>query len=113
KQALLYPLILSCTAFIMCICLMLFIIPRFVILFQDQSLPFLTRFIFMISDVIHEYCFIALIPFFYFLFILLPLHANTPHRLAFKQTLLRIPFIMLLQKKLNIARFCNTLSFIY
>lgn len=115
KQALLYPCILCCTAFFMTLCLLLFIIPHFAILFEDHrsQLPLLTRFIFFIANVIQEHYLLALLPFLYLIFILLPLPISEQYRLSLQQTLLDIPILASLHKKINLARFSSQLTLLY
>jgi len=113
KQALLYPFILCCTAILMTLCLLIFIIPRFAILFEDHPLPVLTQIIFSISGTIQHHYLLVSLPLIYLIFIFLPISYAEPHRLALIHTILTIPLLMALQKKINLARFCNQLSLLY
>jgi type IV pilus assembly protein PilC len=115
KQALLYPAILCTTAILMTLCLLIFIVPRFAILFEDHQaqLPMLTRSIFYIAKIIHDHYLLVLFPFIYIACLFLPTSHAAQYRLSIQQSLAALPYLARLQKKMNLARFCSQLSLLY
>jgi type IV pilus assembly protein PilC len=115
KQALLYPCILCCLALMMTLGLLLFVIPRFAILFEDHysQLPALTRFIFFISNTLYEHYFLVALPILYGIFLFLPLSIAEQQRIALQQSLLSFPRIAAIQMKISLCRFCTQLGLLY
>ncbi len=102
KQALFYPAIISIIAILVCLIMLVFIVPRFNLFFQEANvaLPTFTLAIIRFSEMLQRYGYLCLIPFLIFIFFVKEkLHS---HKLQI--ILHRIPII---GRILKIARMIN------
>lgn len=111
-QAMIYPLLLTCIAFIVVMILLTAVVPEVVAQFShmQQSLPLTTRLLMMLSDAAQAYG---------WLLISLMALAMTAFRLALRkpalrfswhQRSLRLPVVGRIALDLNLARYSRTLS---
>ncbi len=112
KSALIYPLILLVLAAATIILLVTFVVPEFQPLFEEagQDLPLATRVVVALADLVGNYWWaILLLGLLAFLAFRLN-HASAAGRMRWDALLLRLPLAGTLVTRLEVARFCRTLS---
>lgn len=112
KQALFYPCLIAIMAFIVTICMLLFIIPHFAALFHETqtSLPFLTICIFSLSESLQHH--LGLVAGF-FLASAIYLYYGLRHQrlhLRVLQLLIQLPLVKPCANKIIFARFARHLA---
>ena len=111
-SALIYPLILLSFAVLSLLVLMTFVVPEFVPLFEDagQNLPWLTQAVFALSSLFQQYWWSALPAAAAALWFLHARLSQPASRLRFDAWCLRLPWIGVVVKQVETARFSRTLS---
>lgn len=112
KQSLFYPAVISIIAVLICLIMLLFVVPRFNLLFQEAnvSLPTFTLAIIHFSEILqHDGC-LFLIPFFLFIFFIKEKPRSTYLSRQLQTTLHKIPFIGPILKMRLIINFTRYLS---
>lgn len=110
--ALIYPIILSLTALGVIVALMVFVIPKLVLVFEsvDQQLPILTRIMIGISGVLQQHILLILIVA-AGIVLLIPILLRLPViRAAWHRLLLRLPIVGRIVRGTNASRFTRTMS---
>ena len=116
KKLLMYPafvgtIVLSATFF-----LMVYMVPQLKQFVKNmgQALPPHTQFLFLVSDLLVAYWYVALLlPVVLAIGIKLLLHTNPLARLRFDGLKLKIPFIGEILRKIILSRFANTFALLY
>ena len=110
--ALIYPIIVTLVAFLVIGVLLTYVVPQVVAVFEQsrQTLPWLTRALIVVSDLVRETWWIGLILALGGGFTARRLLAIEAIRLRWHHFLLRLPIIGSLRSSLASARFANTLS---
>jgi general secretion pathway protein F len=111
-SALAYPIILAIVASFVVMALMVFVVPRVVEQFEDvgQELPFLTRAVIALSDVMANWWWAMLIALAALILLFGRALQDEALRLRFDRSLLRLPLIGRLLRDLHAARMARTLS---
>ncbi len=111
-SALAYPIILAIVASFVVMALMVFVVPRVVEQFEDvgQELPFLTRAVIALSDVMANWWWAMLIALAGLILLFGRALQDEALRLRFDRSLLRLPLIGRLLRDLHAARMARTLS---
>ena len=112
KSAMSYPILVFGVAVLVVLGLMIFVVPVFVEQFQQggKELPYLTQLLVDISDSLVESWHYYLAALVIFIFSIQVIKNTENGALKIDQTLLKLPAIGVLLKKVAIGRFCSTLS---
>lgn len=112
KSALVYPLFLVCVGGISIIVLMTFVIPKFSIIFSDlgQSIPFSTRFLLGLSELVRKYWWIILGGLGAVYVFIHQYLKSRDGRLKMDKYKMTLPVCRDLVKKIEVARFARTLG---
>jgi general secretion pathway protein F len=112
SMAMIYPIIVMVVACLVVGVLLTYVVPQVVSVFQQshQSLPFLTRALILVSDVVRQTWWIGLILVLAGAFLVRHLLAIKAARLGWHGFLLRLPIVGRLRNGLASARFANTLA---
>jgi len=110
--ALIYPIIVTLVAFLVIGVLLTYVVPQVVSVFEQsrQTLPWLTRALIVVSNLVRETWWFGLILLVAGVFVARHLLAIEAVRLRWHQFLLRLPIIGSLRSGLASARFANTLA---
>ncbi len=110
--ALIYPAVLVGFSILSLIVLMLFVVPEFVLLFDDAnySLPWLTRVVFSFSALFQQYWWALLCLFVILFWSIDKCLSNAAFRLRFDRWRLNLPYIGVIIKQMEMARFARTLG---
>src|SRR2546425_11244467 len=111
-SALAYPAVILTVGTGAIIFLMTFVIPRFAVIFKDlgQAIPLPTRILLEISGAVHDYWWVGLLAAMAGVLAWRMWTGTAEGRLAWDQTLLRLPLIGTLTLKVETARFARTLG---
>ncbi|HEY2994785.1 MAG TPA: type II secretion system F family protein [Methylomirabilota bacterium] len=111
-SALAYPAVILTVGTGAIIFLMTFVIPRFAVIFKDlgQAIPLPTQILLEISGAVHDYWWIGLLAAMAGVLAWRMWTGTAEGRLAWDQTLLRLPLIGTLTLKVETARFARTLG---
>jgi general secretion pathway protein F len=111
-SALAYPLVITTVGAGAIVFLMTFVIPRFATIFQDlgQTIPLPTQILLSVSAAIQTYWWVGAIVALVGVLAWRVWTANPEGRLAWDQTLLRLPLVGALTMKIETARFARTLG---
>ena len=109
KQALIYPSFVIITALCVTLAMLVFVVPKFALLFQSayQKLPLFTRFVFQFSQFLNEYLLYLSSSFVLAMIILNRVAKHYQRRLS--QIVFQLPFIHHCYQKLILTRFCRQL----
>lgn len=112
KQALFYPSLITFTALVVTLGLLLFVIPRFADLFHDmhEKLPALTVAIFYLSAKLQQSVWLLLPGVLLGIVLLWRLYQRGEMKTRLQQGLCRLPFIKLSLRKILLARFARNLA---
>ena len=112
KSALVYPLFLSFVGGASIIILLTFVIPKFSVIFSDmgQAIPFSTRFLLGLSEVLRAYWWVILGGLGAIFFFLRRYFRTRAGRLRLDRNKLSLPIAGELVKKIEVARFARTLG---
>lgn len=112
KSALVYPLFLSFVGGASIIILLTFVIPKFSVIFSDmgQAIPFSTRFLLGLSEVLRAYWWVILGGLGAIFFFLKRYLSTQAGRLRLDRNKLSLPIAGELVKKIEVARFARTLG---
>ena len=112
KSALVYPLFLVFVGGASIIILLTFVIPKFSIIFSDmgQAIPFSTRFLLGLSEVLRTYWWVILGGLGASFFFLRRYLGTRAGRLRLDRNKLNLPIAGELAKKIEVARFARTLG---
>ena len=112
KSALVYPLFLVFVGGASIIILLTFVIPKFSIIFSDmgQAIPFTTRFLLGLSEVLRAYWWVILGGLGAIFFFLRRYLLTRAGRLRLDRSKLSLPIAGELVKKIEVARFARTLG---
>src|SRR5438552_11957433 len=107
-----YPAVILTVGTGAVIFLMTFVIPRFAIIFKDlgQAIPLPTQILLEISGAVHDYWWVGLLVAMAGVLAWRMWTSTAEGRLAWDQTLLRLPLIGTLTLKVETARFARTLG---
>jgi len=111
-SALAYPAVILTVGTGAIIFLMTFVIPRFAVIFKDlgQAIPLPTQILLEISGAVHDYWWVGLLAAMAGVLAWRMWTGTAEGRLAWDQTLLRLPLIGTLTLKVETARFARTLG---
>ena len=111
-SALAYPAVILTVGTGAIIFLMTFVIPRFAVIFKDlgQAIPLPTQILLEISRAVHDYWWVGLLAAMAGVLAWRMWTGTAEGRLAWDQTLLRLPLIGTLTLKVETARFARTLG---
>jgi len=111
-SALAYPAVILTVGTGAIVFLMTFVIPRFAVIFKDlgQAIPLPTQILLQISSAVHDYWWIGLLAAMAGVLAWRMWTSTAEGRLAWDQTLLRLPLIGTLTLKVETARFARTLG---
>lgn len=111
-QALIYPCIITITAILVTLSMLLFVIPQFATLFAEthSKLPSLTRCIFYISLTLQQHWFILFSPLLTSIFLFLPNSWSNKLKNSFMLHLIKLPLIHQIVLKITLARFARMLA---
>ena len=111
-SALAYPAVILTVGTGAIIFLMTFVIPRFAVIFKDlgQAIPLPTQILLEISGAVHDYWWVGLLVAMAGVLAWRMWTSTAEGRLAWDQTLLRLPLIGTLTLKVETARFARTLG---
>ena len=111
-SALAYPLVITTVGAGAIVFLMTFVIPRFATIFQDlgQTIPLPTQILLSVSAALQSYWWVGAIVALVGVLVWRVWTANPEGRLAWDQTLLRLPLMGPLTMKVETARFARTLG---
>jgi len=111
-SALVYPLILLVVAGLSVIVLLVFVVPKFAVLFQDMgaTLPLPTRIVMGLGDMFRDYWWVLLVLIAGIAVMIDKTLAKPEMRYLFDSKILGLPLFGDLIWKLETSRFCHTLS---
>ena len=112
KSALVYPLFLVFVGGASIIILLTFVIPKFSVIFSDmgQEIPFTTRFLLDLSEVLRSYWWVILGGLGAIVFFLRRYFSTRAGRLRLDRNKLSFPVVGGLVRKIEVARFARTLG---
>ena len=112
KSAMVYPLFLVFVGGASIIILLTFVIPKFSVIFSDmgQTIPFTTRFLLGLSEVLRTYWWVILGGLGAIFFFLRRYFGTQAGRLRLDRNKLSLPIVGELVKKIEVARFARTLG---
>ncbi len=112
KGAMVYPVAVMSISFIVISCLLVFIVPKFAEMFNNNGmkLPFLTQFVLDLSDFMKVYWWVIVGSIFGSIFGLKQYYLTTAGRISIDTFLVRVPLFGDLIVKGGIARFSRTLA---
>ncbi len=112
KSALIYPVSVVSIAVIIVGCLLKFVVPVFVNMFTslDMQLPLPTRMVVALSNFVSQFWWIALLVLVAFIIFVKQLKRHPRGRVFWDRTLLRLPVLGPVLRKISIARFTRTLG---
>ena len=112
KSALVYPLFLGFVGGASIIILLTFVIPKFSVIFSDmgQAIPFSTRFLLDLSEVLRSYWWVILGGLGAIVFFLRRYFTTRAGRLRLDRNKLSFPVVGGLVRKIEVARFARTLG---
>jgi type IV pilus assembly protein PilC len=112
KQALFYPTIITLTAIVVALTLLIFVVPQFSDLFENfhAALPTFTRQVIKVSYVICHYYGLAIVPILLAALFAYRYQQSLAFKLATDKTILKTPILGQLVKKFVLARFTRTLA---
>jgi general secretion pathway protein F len=110
--ALIYPVLLSVVGIASVTILTLFVVPRFVSIFQDSGLPMPLPMLLMkfLSDVIRGYWWLILLSILLTAVLIRRSRATPEGRVKWDRWLLRLPLLGQVIRKIEVARFARTLG---
>jgi len=110
--ALIYPVLLSIVGIVSVTILTLFVVPRFVSIFQDSGLPMPLPMLLMkfLSDLISGYWWLILLLIGLAVFLVRRSRSTPEGRLIWDRWLLRLPLLGPVIRKIEVARFSRTLG---
>jgi len=110
--ALIYPVLLSVVGIASVTILTLFVVPRFVSIFQDSGLPLPLPMLFMkfLSDTISGYWWLILLSIALAAFLIRRSRSTPEGRLKWDRWVLRLPLLGAVIRKIEVARFARTLG---
>ncbi len=110
--ALIYPVLLSIVGIASVTILTLFVVPRFVSIFQDSGLPMPLPMLLMkfLSDVISGYWWLILLSILLSVVLIRRSRATPEGRLKWDRWVLRLPLLGQVIRKIEVARFARTLG---
>jgi general secretion pathway protein F len=111
-SALVYPVLLTLVGSSAVAVLMIYVIPRFAIIFEEmgQALPLPTQLLLNISQVVASYWWIATVIIVAGIIILRTYARTDEGKLILDRLLLRAPLVSILQMKIYISRFSRTMG---
>ncbi len=112
KGAMIYPAIVITMMVVIGILVLVYVIPTISGIFLELSveLPLATRILIASSQFVLAYGFFLVIGSIVFIFVFVRLKRTPQGKLKFHQLLLKLPIAGSIIKKINLARFCRTLS---
>ncbi len=115
KQALLYPAIISSVAMSVTFIMLIFILPRFTVLFDSahQELPAFTRFVLNISLCIKKYYYLGIIPLLSLISFWYALKKSSLLQKKIDRWILKVPIFGKMINKTLLARLARNLALTY
>ncbi len=112
KLALIYPIVLTFIAIVVTGCLLVFVVPEIVQIFENskQELPKITQILIFISDFVQQWWFVCFLGIAALIVFLKWYLSKEKPRYKFHQLLLRLPIISSLMKQSDASRFTHTLG---
>ncbi|MFA6096784.1 MAG: type II secretion system F family protein [Candidatus Paceibacterota bacterium] len=112
KGAMMYPAVIIFAMSVVGALMMTFVLPSILSIFRDMDvpLPLPTKILIFISDTIQKHGVLLLIGIIAFFSILISIIRTPRGKKGFDYILLRLPTIKTIIMKINMARFCRTLS---
>lgn len=110
KGAMVYPIMLSIVSILVVIFLLVFVMPTFLSMFEDETLPVPTRALLFVSYSLTNYWYIYAIGIILAIFGASQLYESEKGRLFFDQLKFKIPMIKGATQKVVTSRFTRTLS---
>lgn len=112
RGALAYPLVVLCAMIGIGIGVIVFIVPQFMDIFTEVELelPFMTRMLILVSETVREYGIWVLLASIAGIAGLVAILRTTNGRWQAHGLILHLPIIGSIVRKINLARFCRTLS---
>ncbi len=113
KTATTYPKILAFAVVVVVIILFTFVLPNIVSVFQNMELPLITRIIMGISNFMVKQWYIVVTVIVLFVVLIRLLFLRPEFKMAWGRTILYMPKVGQMLRKIYSARFANTLSILY
>lgn len=112
KGAMTYPCVIIFAMVIIGILMMVFVFPNLLNMFAEsgKELPFMTRVLIFISNSLQNYGIFIFIAFVIFLYAFIKFIRTPEGKKMFDSTVLKLPVVKDIVVKVNVARFCRTLS---
>jgi len=112
KSAMVYPTVLAVLAAVVLVFLLTYFIPRFSVVFAEfgGTLPWLTRLIISVSEMVIKYGFIILIVTILTVVVVRRLLTSESGRRALERAMLRLPGVGVVVARFALVRFCRMLG---
>ena len=112
KSAMIYPIILSIIAIVAIAVIMIFVIPTFKEIFDNEniSLPFITVMLMKISNIVSSWWYVFLLAIIVIVYSVNRFRRTNKGYIFFSKLKLKIPMISRLTKKIVVSRFTRTLA---
>lgn len=112
KKAMIYPMVLLCVAIGVLVVMVVYVIPKFVSMFEDlgSDLPFMTKMMLNLSDFVINYWYIIIIAIVAIVFLYKSYKKTDGGKHVIDGIKLKIPVFGELTKKTACARFARTMS---
>ncbi len=112
KKAMIYPMVLLCVAIGVLVVMVVYVIPKFVSMFEDlgSDLPFMTKMMLNLSDFVINYWYIIIIAIVAIVFLYKSYKKTDGGKHVIDGIKLKIPVFGKLTKKTACARFARTMS---